>query len=120
MQGFREVCRPEEIELAILETAQPRHNLETNEMAKGEAHIAYPAGIDIVGFDGEIAAMIEQSIEDIDGFARIGIHGDDVESAVLVRGEPVEFGAGVGTIAAVEVADRLGVSARRKILAIGG
>jgi methyl coenzyme M reductase subunit D len=41
-----------------------------------------------VGFDGEIASMIEQSVEDIDGFARIGIHGDDVENAGPVRGEP--------------------------------
>jgi hypothetical protein len=65
-------------------------------MAKGETHVADPAGIDIVGFDGEIAAMIEQSVEDIDGLARIGIHGDDVESAILVRGEAIEFGAGVG------------------------
>ena len=89
-------------------------------MAEGEAHIADPAGIDIVGFDGEIATMIEKTIEDINGLARIGVHGDDVESAILVGGEPIEFRSGIGAIAGVEVADRLGVPSCRKILTIGG
>jgi hypothetical protein len=87
-------------------------------MAEGEAHVAYPAGVDIVGFDGEIAAMIEQTVEDIDGFACIGVHGDDVEGAVLVGGETVEFGAGIGTLTRVEITDCFGMPSRRKILAV--
>ncbi|GCA53773.1 hypothetical protein KGO5_06245 [Sinorhizobium sp. KGO-5] len=53
-------------------------------MAKSEAHVADPACIDIVGFDGEVAAMIEQTVKDVDCFAGVGIHGDDMESAILV------------------------------------
>lgn len=39
-------------------------------MAKGEAHITDATSIDIVGFDDEIAAMIEQTVENVDGFTR--------------------------------------------------
>ena len=69
-------------------------------------------------FDGEIAAVIEQSVENIDGLARIGVHGDDVESAVLVRRKAVKFGAGVGAVPRVEIANRLGMASRRKILSV--
>jgi hypothetical protein len=64
-------------------------------MAKSETHVADPTGIDIMGFDGEIAAMIEQAVENVDGLARVGVHGDDVERAILVRGEAIKLGAGV-------------------------
>lgn len=89
-------------------------------MAKSETHVADPAGVDIMGFDGKIATMIEQTVENVDGLARIGVHGDDMERAILVGGEPIEFGAGVRAIAGVEVADRLGVPSRRKILPVRG
>ena len=104
--------------VAILEAAQPRYKLETNKVAKRKTYVADPAGIDIVRFDGEIAAVIEQSVENIDGLARIGVHGDDVESAVLVRRKAVKFGAGVGAVPRVEIANRLGMASRRKILSV--
>ena len=119
-QVFRWRVAGEEIQLAILETAQARHKLETDEVAEGETHIADPAGIDIVGFDSEIAAVIEQTVEDVYGLARIRVHGDDVERPILVGGEAIEFGAWIGAIAGIEVADRLGVPSRRKILPIRG
>jgi|GEM_PF-2773049 len=61
--------------------------------------------------------MIEKPVKNVDGLARIGVHGNDVESAVLVGGEAVAFGAGVGAVPRVEIADRLGMPSRRKILA---
>ena len=67
------------MEPAILEATQPGHELEPDKMAESETHVADPAGVDIMGFDGEIAAMIEQTVENVDGLARIGVHGDDVE-----------------------------------------
>ncbi len=83
------------MEPAILKAAQPGHELETDKMTKSETHVADPAGVDIMGFDGEIAAMIQQTVENVDGLARIGVHGDDMERAILVGGEAIKFGAGV-------------------------
>lgn len=92
--------------------------METDKMAEGETHIADAAGIDIMGFDGEIAAMIEQTVENVDGLACIGVHSDDVERPILVGGEAIKLCAGVRAVAGVEVADRLGVPTRRKILPV--
>ncbi len=61
-------------------------------MAKGKTHVADTAGIDIVGLDDKLTAMIEQAVENIDCLAGIGVHGDNVESAILVGREPIEFG----------------------------
>ena len=72
----RRIAR-EEIEPAILKAAQPGHELETDKMGKSETHVADPAGVDMVAFDSEIAAMIEQTVKDVYGLARIGVHGDD-------------------------------------------
>jgi len=40
-------------------------------MAKGEAHIANAASINILEFNGEFSAMIEKSVEDMNGLARM-------------------------------------------------
>lgn len=62
----------------ILKAAQPGHELETDKMTKSETHVADPAGVDANGFRWrDRAAMIQQTVENVDGLARIGVHGDD-------------------------------------------
>lgn len=87
-------------------------------MAKRKAHVADTAGIDIMGFDGEIAAMIKKPVEYVNGLARVGVHSDDMKSAIMVGGEPIEFCAGVGAVARIEVADCLAVAAGLEILTV--
>lgn len=94
-QACRRCIAGKQKESSVLEAAQAWHELEAEQMAECKAHVADAAGIDVVGFDGEIAAVIEQTVQNMDGFAGIGAHGNDVERAVLVGREPVEFGTGI-------------------------
>lgn len=53
-------------ELALLETARPWHEREADEVVNDEADITDSADIDMMGFDGEIHATTEQTIEQVD------------------------------------------------------
>jgi len=93
----------EGVELPVLDVAQPWCEALADQGEQREYMIAGAAGISEQLFDFQNCVVVEQAVEDIDGFALGRAYRQNAEVAVLIGKPAVELRSRLATIVQIDI-----------------
>src|SRR5208283_4138378 len=110
----------EAVELPGLQVRDPWRELEAQQREKSKNMLGITAAIGVVAADGDLALVIEQSVKDMQGFARRRRNHFGVEWGIAIGEVGVEFAPGVVAIMGVDAAGIAAEAAGPEELAVRG